>query len=151
MESFPGAGRRSFVCVRIIAPNCWRPGRFTGRRTSSIRTWNNVKALASLIDDPATADPACAKVVGYGPEWCVAEGLKQNVTSSIRHALVGRGYNVQLYGKIDTGGGVCRHGIDICDGTGYHDSGNWSVAVHPLLLTPLAVTARISAQIYPIF
>ena len=36
------------------------------------------------------------------------------------------GYNVQLYGKMDTGGSVCRTGIDICQATGYHDKGNWS-------------------------
>ena len=39
-------------------------------------------------------------------------------------------YKVQLYGKIDTGGSICREGIDVCQATGYHDSGNWSSRVH---------------------
>ena len=59
-------------------------------------------------------------------DWCVAEGKKQNVTSSIRHALVDAGYDVTLYGKMDTGGGICRQGIDECaGGNGYHDTGTY--------------------------
>ena len=58
----------------------------------------------------------------------MAEGRRQNVTSSIRHALVDLGYDFQVYGKMDTGGGICRAGIDECDATGYHDTGNWSTS-----------------------
>ena len=35
----------------LCAPS--RASTFTGRRTSAIRVWNNVKAIASLIDDPS--------------------------------------------------------------------------------------------------
>ena len=116
---------RAYAENPLCAPS--RAGLFTGRRTANIRVWNNVKALTSLIDDPTVPDPNCAKIVGYGAEWCVTEGKKQNVTSSIRHALVDLGYDVHLIGKMDTGGGVCRDGIDICHGgNGYHDTGNWS-------------------------
>jgi hypothetical protein len=112
----------------LCAPS--RASTWTGRRTASIRTWNNVKALTTMIGQPDVADPTCEKVVGYGTSWCVAEGRKQNVSSvgSIRHALVALGYRVQLYGKMDTGGGVCRPEVDICNANGYHDTGNWSVA-----------------------
>lgn len=112
----------------LCAPS--RASTWTGRRTASIRTWNNVKALTSIIGQPEVADSTCARVVGYGAEWCIAEGKKQNVShlGSIRHALVALGYRVQLFGKMDTGGGVCRAGIDICNANGYHDTGNWSTA-----------------------
>lgn len=51
----------------------------------------------------------------------------QNVTTSIRHTLEDMGYDVRLYGKMDTGGSVCRPGVDHCDhASGYHDKGNWS-------------------------
>lgn len=112
----------------LCAPS--RASTWTGRRTASIRTWNNVKALTSMIGQPDVADKTCASVVGYGTDWCIAEGKKQNISSvgSIRHALVALGYRVQLFGKMDTGGGVCRPGIDICNANGYHDTGNWSTA-----------------------
>ena len=109
----------------LCAPS--RASTFTGRRTSSIRTWNNVKALTTVIGQPSVSDPACAKIVGYGPTWCVAEGRRQNVTTSIRHSLVALGYDVRLYGKMDTGGEVCRPEIDVCNAKGYHDPGNWTV------------------------
>jgi arylsulfatase A-like enzyme len=116
---------RAYAENPLCAPS--RAGLFTGRRTSSIRVWNNVKALTALIDDPTQPDPTCANVVGYGADWCVEEGKKQNVTSSIRHELVQLGYDVHLVGKMDTGGGVCREGVDHCfGGNGYHDTGNWS-------------------------
>lgn len=120
----------NFVSTYAENPLCApsRASTFTGRRTASIRVWNNVKAIAALIDDPSRPDPVCAKIVGYGAEWCVAEGRRQNVTTSIRHALVSLGYDFQVYGKMDTGGGVCRAGLDDCDGTGYHDNGNWSTS-----------------------
>lgn len=148
---------RTYAENPLCAPS--RASTWTGRRTASIRTWNNVKALTTMIGAPAVADATCASVVGYGYEWCVAEGKKQNVSSlgSIRHALVDLGYRVQLcllqpicitpslavslclsvpvccmiavpsrYGKMDTGGGVCRPEVDDCIANGYHDSGNWS-------------------------
>eukprot|EP00040_Diaphanoeca_grandis_P010099 m.51727 g.51727 ORF g.51727 m.51727 type:complete len:575 (+) comp21492_c0_seq1:126-1850(+) len=115
---------RTYAENPLCAPS--RASTFTGRRTSSIRVWNNVKAITTLIDQPGVADPNCAKIAGYGSDWCIAEGKRQNVTSSIRHALVDLGYDVKLLGKIDTGGGVCRNGIDKCDATGYHDTGKWN-------------------------
>ena len=177
---------RTYAENPLCAPS--RASTWTGRRTASIRTWNNVKALTSMIGAPAVADATCASVVGYGYEWCVAEGKKQNVSSlgSIRHALVDLGYRVQLcllqpiciahpvcgggsscvslclpvspsaslclpvspcvspclsahvyrmmtvlrsYGKMDTGGGVCRPEVDDCIANGYHDNGNWSAAL----------------------
>jgi len=115
---------RTYAENPLCAPS--RASTFTGRRTSSIRTWNNVKALTTLIDAPDEADAHCARIVGYGAAWCVAEGRRQNVSTSIRHRLVELGYDVALHGKMDTGGGICRAGVDVCDGTGYHDTGNWS-------------------------
>ena len=136
MPHLTGLAERGVNFVRTYAENplCApsRASTWTGRRTASIRTWNNVKALTTMIDAPTVADATCASVVGYGDEWCVAEGKKQNISSlgSIRHALVALGYRVQLYGKMDTGGGVCRPEVDDCIANGYHDTGNWTAALN---------------------
>ena len=74
---------RTYAENPLCAPS--RAGTWTGRRTASIRTWNNVKALTTLIGQPDVPDAQCEKVVGYGAEWCVAEGKKQNVRTS--HAI----------------------------------------------------------------
>ena len=46
-------------------------------------------------------------------------GKTQNVTTTIKQSMISAGYNVELYGKMDIGGGM---------GGGYHSSsnGNWS-------------------------
>ena len=53
---------RTYAENPLCAPS--RASTFTGRRTSSIRTWNNVKALTTLIDAPDEADAHCARIVG---------------------------------------------------------------------------------------
>jgi len=115
---------RAYAENPLCAPS--RASTWTGRRTSSIRAWHNVKALATLIGNPNQPDPTCASIVGYGKDWCVEEGQLQKVNTSIRHWLEDVGYEVAMYGKMDTGGGICSHPNGFCYGSGYHDNGNWT-------------------------
>lgn len=79
-------------------------GDVAGRYTSSIRAWHNVKALTVDPRDPGKADPTCAKIVGYGDEWCIARGVEANVTTTLNLAMEASGRRVKLLGKMDTGG-----------------------------------------------
>ena len=56
--NFVGAYAENPLC----APS--RASTFTGRRTSSIRVWNNVKAIATVIGQPEDPDTTCEKIVG---------------------------------------------------------------------------------------
>jgi hypothetical protein len=66
-----------------------------------------VKTLTTVIGHPKEADPHCASIIGYSAEWCVEQGRLANVsgTGTINTALAASGYEVKLYGKMDTGGG----------------------------------------------
>ena len=88
----------------LCAPS--RSSMFTGRRTSSIEAWSNIKPLMADVGDPSVPDPVCAKVVGYGgAAGCVELGRRQNVRTTINLAMKDAGFDVRLYGKMDTGGG----------------------------------------------
>eukprot|EP00947_MAST-08B_sp_MAST-8B-sp1_P005624 g5624.t1 len=118
----------------LCAPS--RASLFTGRRTSTIEAWSNVKALTVDVTDPTQADPACASVPGYTAEICVEMGKRQlpdgQVNGTLNHALSAAGYDVRLYGKMDTGGGpsMLPPGTHA---TGFHMPGgnDWSKAWGP--------------------
>ena len=88
MPNLEKLAERGVNFVRMYAENplCApsRASTFTGRRTSSIRVWNNVKAITSVIDDHNTPDPTCATVVG-----CKAAILSPFVVLSVSLALKG--------------------------------------------------------------
>eukprot|EP01044_Picomonas_judraskeda_P008680 COSAG03_NODE_1007_length_5050_cov_2.052515_2_plen_275_part_00 len=84
----------------LCAPS--RSSMFTGRRTSSIEAWSNIKPLMADVTDPSKPDPVCARVVGYGgAAGCVELGRRQNVRTTINLAMAEAGFDVRLYGKID--------------------------------------------------
>eukprot|EP01084_Bolivina_argentea_P098730 177433_1 len=109
----------NFINTYTNSPLCApsRASLWAGRYVHTIRTWSNSKSLAALVEDPTKPDPQCARVVGYGSQYCVEMGQKQNVNTTIKQSLELAGYNVILYGKMDIGGGM---------GGGFHGSGNWS-------------------------
>eukprot|EP00039_Didymoeca_costata_P024854 m.11737 g.11737 ORF g.11737 m.11737 type:complete len:567 (+) comp4511_c0_seq1:3-1703(+) len=112
----------------LCAPS--RASMFTGRYTSSIRAYNNVKAITADVTNSSIPDPTCAKIVGYGPEWCVQQGKLANIKSTINLAFENAGWNVHLVGKMDTGGGP-KMNPPLTFATGYHDNGNWSNKLGP--------------------
>ena len=78
------------------------------------------------VADPSKPDPVCAKVVGYGgAAGCVSLGRRQNVRTTINLAMAQAGYDVRLYGKMDTGGGPLMTPPG-AHATGFHGNGNWS-------------------------
>eukprot|EP01084_Bolivina_argentea_P075266 136452_1 len=101
----------------LCAPS--RSSMWTGRFINNILAWSNVKSITATVDDPSKPDPICAKIIGYGSDWCVNMGKQQNIKTTIKQSMIAAGYDVQLYGKMDIGGGM---------GGGYHSSsnGNWS-------------------------
>ena len=111
----------------LCAPS--RSSMFTGRRTSSIEAWSNIKPLMADVADPSKPDPVCARVVGYGgAAGCVELGRRQNVRTTINLAMAEAGFDVRLYGKMDTGGGP-KMTPPGAHATGFHGNGNWSTAV----------------------
>jgi arylsulfatase A-like enzyme len=125
---------------------------FTGRRTSSIEAWSNVKSLTADVSEwpPQRPDPNCANIVGFSAQHCLELGRRQNVSSTLNMAMSELGYNVKLFGKMDTGGGPLMNPPGT-HGTGYHDNGNWSEKELPVttyypgcLLHSLAAGANIS-------
>lgn len=118
-----GVTLTSYTNNPLCAPS--RASMFTGRYTSSIRAYSNVKAITVDLYNTSLPDPVCAKIVGYGPEWCVEQGRKANVQSTINLALAEAGWRVHLVGKMDTGGGSAMN-TNLTSGTGYHDNGNWT-------------------------
>eukprot|EP00051_Salpingoeca_urceolata_P010478 m.128037 g.128037 ORF g.128037 m.128037 type:complete len:661 (+) comp16724_c3_seq2:61-2043(+) len=131
----------------LCAPS--RASMWTGRRSSSIQAWSNVKSLMSLVEDPTRPDPICARVTGYGPDTCVELGKRQNVSTSIKHTFESLGFDVSLNGKMDTGGGM---------GGGFHGSGHWTGEDQGGLYYPgcelhsWAATANISRPaLYPLY
>lgn len=114
----------TYCNIPICAPS--RASMFTGRRTSSIEAWSNTKSLTADVSHwpPTKADPNCAKMVGLGSERCLELGQRQNVSSTINIAMSGLGYDVRLYGKMDTGGGDVMNPPGT-HGSGYHDTGKW--------------------------
>ena len=89
----------------LCAPS--RASTFTGRRTSSLEAWSNVKPLVVDVMDPTKADANCVHVPGYDEARCVEMGRRQRLVpnATINHLLANGGYDVRLYGKMDTGGG----------------------------------------------
>ena len=83
----------------LCAPS--RSSMWTGRYVNNILTWSNVKSITATVDDPSKPDPTCAKIIGYGDEWCVNMGKEQNITTTIKQSMIDAGYNVTLYGKMD--------------------------------------------------
>jgi hypothetical protein len=61
----------------------------------------------------------------YGADACVALGKRQNVTSTINLAMAAAGYDVRLYGKMDTGGGPLMLPPNAY-ATGFHSAGTWA-------------------------
>jgi arylsulfatase A-like enzyme len=111
MPNLEALAKRGVNFVRAYAANpicaCSRSSTFTGRFSSSIRAFSNVKSLTATIGKPDVADPNCASIIGYSSEWCVEQGRLANVsgTGTINTALAATGYDVHLFGKMDTGGG----------------------------------------------
>ena len=96
---------RAYTANPICA--CSRASTFTGRYSSSIRAFSNVKSLTATIGHPHIPDPECASIIGYSPEWCVEQGRLANVSAkgTINTAIAAAGLAVHLFGKMDTGGG----------------------------------------------
>ena len=96
---------RAYTANPICA--CSRASTFTGRYSSSIRAFSNVKSLTTTIGHPHIPDPECASIIGYSPEWCIEQGRLANVSAegTINTALQAAGLAVRLFGKMDTGGG----------------------------------------------
>lgn len=127
--NFVGAYTNSPLC----APS--RASMWTGRYVSSIKAWSNVKSLALDLSDKtgSTPDPGCSNFVGYGHQACLALGKAQNVTTHLREAMERAGYDVQLNGKMDTGGGAGLSSSNMGQG-GYHGNGAWSTRQAPVAL-----------------
>eukprot|EP01084_Bolivina_argentea_P249238 417133_1 len=81
-----------------------------------------------MVEDPTKADPNCANIIGYGEQWCIEKGKIQNVTTTIKQTMITAGYNVQLYGKMDIGGGMSAGPNMTTNADGFHSPkhGNWS-------------------------
>eukprot|EP01083_Nonionella_stella_P314252 1131423_1 len=119
----------NFVNTYCNSPLCApsRASMWTGRYVHNITAWNNIKPLTSQIDDPSKADPNCATIVGYSDTVCIQMGQKQNVKTTIKQSMISAGYNVQLYGRMDIGGGMSTNPPNnTITGSGFHDTGNWS-------------------------
>ena len=63
---------RAYTVNPLCAPS--RASTFTGRFASSIRAFSNVKSLTTTIGKPGVADPECARIIGYGADWCIEQG-----------------------------------------------------------------------------
>ena len=120
----------NFVNTYSNSPLCApsRASMFTGRFINNITAWSNVKSLTSQVNDPNKADPACENIVGYSTNWCINQGKEQKVTTTISQTMLAAGYNVQLFGKMDIGGGMSTDKNGTIDANGYHSpfNGNWS-------------------------
>lgn len=57
------------------------------------------------------------------------------MSSTINSAIAALGYNVALYGKMDTGGGPSMNPPKT-RATGYHDTGRWDIGGHPMQYYP---------------
>ena len=114
---------RAYTANPICAPS--RASTWTGRFTSSIRAFSNVKSLTATIGQPDLPDPDCASIIGYSAEWCVEQGRLANVSSTgtINTCLAAAGYDVHLFGKMDTGGGETMLPPG-ATASGYHVSGH---------------------------
>eukprot|EP00929_Paragymnodinium_shiwhaense_P112062 TRINITY_DN80324_c0_g1_i1.p1 TRINITY_DN80324_c0_g1~~TRINITY_DN80324_c0_g1_i1.p1 ORF type:complete len:662 (+),score=71.85 TRINITY_DN80324_c0_g1_i1:201-1988(+) len=118
----------NFVGAYTNAPLCApsRASMFTGRRSSSLQAWSNVKPLLADVSEwpPTRPDPNCVSFLGA--ERCLELGKKQNVSTTMNLAMAGLGYDVHLHGKMDTGGGPVMNPPTTV-ATGYHGTANWSM------------------------
>eukprot|EP01084_Bolivina_argentea_P249239 417134_1 len=118
--NFINSYTNSPVCVTS------RSSMWTGRYVSNIQVWSNEKSLTAQVENPNKADPNCAKIVGYGEQICVELGRRQNVTTTIKQSMISADYNVQLFGKMDIGGGMSVTNTTNADGFHSPQNGNWS-------------------------
>ena len=81
----------------LCAPS--RASMWTGRYINNILAWSNVKSITATVDDPTKPDPTCAKIVGYGAEWCVNMGKQQNISTTIKQSMIAAGYDLLCMAK----------------------------------------------------
>ena len=106
------------------SPQCV-PGRttlFSGRRTDQQRGFNNGMGWAMSING-SRVDPACQNY--YNKATCERWGKLQNINYTIFDGLIGIGYDVYLYGKVDVGGDIIQEpGQENASVNGFHNGPN---------------------------
>ncbi|CAJ1458433.1 unnamed protein product [Effrenium voratum] len=107
----------------LCAPS--RASMWSGRYASTSKAYSNSKALLCDVTRPNLAVDVCNSVRGYHgvcQELARAQRCPQNGTLNL--ILEHAGYNVKLFGKMDTGGGAAMNPPGT-KGVGMHTEADW--------------------------
>ena len=117
----------NFINTYAASPQCV-PSRTTmlaGRRSDQTKTWSNGKGFGTGPD--GQLDSNCVKA--YDQQTCSEWGEEQNLTSTFFHSLRAANMDVQIFGKVDIGGGIIDNfGPNVTlKATGFHGGPTLSI------------------------